>query len=179
MRQVEKTVFISYRHEDVAWTLAIYLALTNHGYDCFYDRKGLRSGNFERVIQWNIEKRAHFLVLLSPTALKDCNKPGDWLRREIEMALDQGRNIVPLMLEGFSFSSVETKNALTGKLALLAAKNGLLVSADGFWHAMQELREGWLNVDLKELSDQQVSAEANLSAYSVTEKTGATGSTVS
>ncbi len=24
---------------------------------------------------------------------------------------------------------------------ILAAKNGLLVSADGFWHAMQELRE--------------------------------------
>src|SRR5262245_21151915 len=46
--------------------------------------------------------RARILfVLLTPSALERCSDPSDWLRREIETALDNKRNIVPLILEGF------------------------------------------------------------------------------
>jgi hypothetical protein len=105
MARVEKTVFVSYRHTDEAWGLAIFQDLTQHGCDAFIDYDGIASGNFEVVILENIRARAHFLVLLTPTALERCHDPNDWMRREIEAALDSRRNIVPLMLEGFDFGT--------------------------------------------------------------------------
>ena len=72
MRRIEKTVFISYRRANVPWALAIFQNLTNHGYDVFFDYNGIASGDFERVIIDNIVSRAHFLVLLTPSALDRC-----------------------------------------------------------------------------------------------------------
>jgi hypothetical protein len=71
------------------------------------------SGDFERVILENIHARAHFLILLTPSALERCGDANDWLRREIEAALDELRNIVPLMLEGFDFGTPTIANQLT------------------------------------------------------------------
>lgn len=102
MERIEKTVFLSYRRTNFPWALAIFQNLTQHGYDVFFDYDGIASGDFESVILGNITARAHFLVLLTPSALERCNEPSDWLRREIETALAHQRNTVPLMLEGFS-----------------------------------------------------------------------------
>ena len=44
MGRVEKTVFISYRRRNVAWALAVYQHLTQHGYDVFFDYTGIPSG---------------------------------------------------------------------------------------------------------------------------------------
>ena len=44
--------------------------------------------DFEHVILGNIKAPAHFLVVLTPSALERCDEPADWLRREIETALD-------------------------------------------------------------------------------------------
>src|SRR5262245_22547117 len=128
MARVEKTVFISYRRTDVFQALAIFQALTHTGYDVFFDFEGVASGDFGRVILENIKSRAHFLVLLTPSALDRCVEPEDWLRREIEEALDTQRNIVPLMFEGFNFNSPAITSRLTGKLALLKKYNGLRIS---------------------------------------------------
>src|SRR5215469_3768484 len=99
MEQIEKTVFISYRRTNVAWALAIFQNLKQHGHDVFFDYNGIASGDFESVILENINARAHFLVLLTPSALERCDDPADWLRREIEAALASRRNIVPVTLE--------------------------------------------------------------------------------
>jgi tetratricopeptide (TPR) repeat protein len=85
---------------------------------------------------------------LTPTALERCNNPGDWLRREIEIALDEKRNVVPLFLEGFDFDSPPIPQYLTGKLALLKNYNGLNIPADYFEEAMERLHERFLNVSL-------------------------------
>jgi hypothetical protein len=114
MSRIEKTVFISYRRSGGSgWALAIAQNLTHHGYDVFFDYLGIASGDFEQVILENIRARAHFLVLLTPSALERVNQPNDWLRREIETALEHRRNIVPLMLEGFDFATPSIGNSLT------------------------------------------------------------------
>jgi len=59
--------------------------------------------------------------------LDRCSDTQDWLRREIETALDSRRNIVPLMLEGFDFSTPKISNQLTGALALLRRYNALSI----------------------------------------------------
>ncbi len=91
--------------------------------------------------------RAHFLVLLTPSALERCDDPADWLRREIETALANQRNIVPLMLEGFDFGAPKIAGQLTGALAALRRYNGLNIPPDYFEAAMDRLRS-YLSVPL-------------------------------
>jgi adenosine deaminase len=147
MARIEKTVFISYRRTDQSWGQAIFQDLTQHGYDVFIDYEGIASGNFETVILENIRARAHFLVLLTPTALERSSDPEDWMRREIEAALDSRRNIVPVMLAGFDFGAAATASQLTGKLAELKKYNGLEIPKIRFFSSeMERLRTRFLNV---------------------------------
>ena len=148
MERVEKTVFLSYRRTNIPWALAIFQNLTQHGYDVFIDFNGIASGDFESVILGNITARAHFLVLLTPSALEHCSDPEDWLRREIETALASQRNIVPLMLEGFDFGTPKVASQLTGELAALKYYNGLSIPPEYFPEAMGRLRDRFLNVPL-------------------------------
>ncbi|MGA8029131.1 MAG: tetratricopeptide repeat protein [Bryobacteraceae bacterium] len=148
MERIEKTVFLSYRRTNIPWALAIFQNLRQHGYDVFFDYNGMASGDFERVILGNIPARAHFLVLLTPSALERCNEPADWLRREIETALATQRNIVPLMLEGFEFGAAKIANQLTGTLAALKHYDGVRIPPDYFEEAMDRLRVRYLNIPL-------------------------------
>jgi tetratricopeptide (TPR) repeat protein len=148
MERVEKTVFLSYRRTNIPWALAIFQNLTQHGYDVFFDFTGLARGDFERVIIGNIRARAHFIVLLTPSALERCDDPNDWLRREIEAALDSQRNMVPLMLEGFDFGSPTIARQLTGRLAAVKHYNALSIPPEYFLEAMVRLRDRHLNVAL-------------------------------
>jgi tetratricopeptide (TPR) repeat protein len=149
MGRIEKTVFISYRRTNAPWALAVFQYLTQHGYDVFFDYNGIASGDFERVILENIAARAHFLLLLTPSALEGCNEPNDWLRREIEAAISTHRNIVPLMLEGFSFSSPAIAPQLTGSLEQLHRYNALPIPVGYFLEAMSRLSDRFLSVPLE------------------------------
>jgi tetratricopeptide (TPR) repeat protein len=171
MGRIEKTVFISYRRTNVPWALAIYQNLTYNGYDVFFDYESIPSGSFEKVILENIRTRAHFLIILTPSALERCKEPRDWLRREIETAMDERRNIVPLMLEGFDFGSPLVKEALTGKLASLNAYNGLRVYSEYFFPAMEKLRDQFLKVELSDVALPQLTVEVR--AITETQKTAA------
>jgi hypothetical protein len=148
-RRVEKTVFISYRRSALPWAQSLFQDLTHHGFDVFFDFQGIASGAFERVIFESIKARAHFLVLLTPTALDRCKDPQDLFRREIETAIDERRNIVPIMLDEFSFASSGIDQAELGdKLPTLRRYNGLPVHPAYVSEAMVRLRSTYLNVAL-------------------------------
>jgi tetratricopeptide (TPR) repeat protein len=147
MSRVEKTVFISYRRSTApAWALGVAQNFTHTGFEVFFDYSGIASGDFEQVILENIRTRAHFLILLTPSALERVDEPGDWLRREIEEAIEHRRNIVPLMLEGFDFATPSIRSRLAGTLEPLKQYNGLSVPVEYFEPAMTRLREQFLNV---------------------------------
>ncbi len=148
MARIEKTVFISYRRTDVYTALAVYENLKNQGYDVFFDYRSISSGDFEQIITSNIRARAHFILILTPTALDRCNAPDDWLRREIEVAIDEKRNIIPLFFRGFQFGDPSIKGKLTGKLRNLSRYNGLNVHEDYFDEAMHRLLTQYLNIPL-------------------------------
>lgn len=148
MGRIENTVFISYRRTNLPWALAIYQDLTAHGYDAFFDFESVNSGDFEQVILGNIRARAHFVVVLTPSMLERINEPNDWVRREIETALDEKRNIVPLFFEGFNFGTPSIANQLNGKLEQLKKYGGFDVPASYFSEAMDRLRKRYLNVAL-------------------------------
>ena len=158
--RIEKTVFISYRRTNLPWALFIWQNLTMHGYDVFFDYQSIDSGGFEKVILENIKARAHFILVLTPSALERCKNPGDWLRREIETAIDEKRNIVPLMMEGFDFGSPLVKESLTGKLAVISGINALPVHNAYVPEAMSRLRERFLNVSLSDVALPTLQVEA-------------------
>jgi tetratricopeptide (TPR) repeat protein len=126
--------------------------LDHHGYDAFIDFQGIASGGFERVILENIRARAHFLILLTPSALEHCGDPKDWPRREIETAMESRRNVVPVMLDGFDFEAPPNASRLTGQLSAFKDYNGLRVYAEYFAAAMDRLRGDFLNVPLESVS---------------------------
>jgi formylglycine-generating enzyme required for sulfatase activity len=148
MARIEKTVFISYRRKDISWALAVYQDLTHQGYDVFFDYTSIPSGDFEQIIISNIKARAHFVLILTPTTLDRCSQTGDWLRREIEIAIDEKRNIIPLFFNGFNFGADNVSEKLTGKLKKVSQYNGMNVYQDFFSEAMTRLRTKFLNVPL-------------------------------
>jgi hypothetical protein len=148
MARIEKTIFISYRRTDVYTALAVYENLKNKGFDVFFDYRSISSGDFEQIITSNIRARAHFILILTPNALDRCNEPGDWLSREIELAIDEKRNIVPLFFKGFRFGAPSISEKLTDKIKKLSRYNGLNVHEDYFDEGMDRLRTQFLNKPL-------------------------------
>ncbi len=148
MKRIENTVFISYRRKDVSWALTVYQDLAHKGYDVFFDYTSIPSGDFEQIIISNIKARAHFVMILTPTAFDRCGEPGDWFRREIEAAIAEKRNIIPLFFDGFNFGAKNVSEKLTGRLKNVSHYNGMNVHHDYFNEAMERLRTKFLNVPL-------------------------------
>ena len=97
----EKTVFISYRRDTVGNLFARLVegALKRRGYDVFLDVDCIDAGEWAKQILTEVPKRAHFLLLLTPGALDRCTDETDWVRRELLLALERRRNIVPVREE--------------------------------------------------------------------------------
>ncbi|MBL8162162.1 MAG: tetratricopeptide repeat protein [Anaerolineae bacterium] len=154
----QKTVFISYRREVSSYIArAVFMDLRTHGFDVFMDVESINAGEFGRAIQHQIAARAHFVVILGPGSVERCADEGDWLRHEIETALDHRRNIIPLLCDNFTFAGSEQH--LTGRLAQLSSFNGLNIHHDYFDEAMTKLRTRFLvqppDVPLAPLSTQE------------------------
>lgn len=136
--QVQKTVFISYRRTNMYMARAVYQDLRTRGYDAFLDYQSLDSGDFSQSLLSQIAARAHFVVILTPSALERCTSTDDWLRKEIEYAIEQKRNVVPLLFEGFKFEDVG-HYLVSDWLKMLPNYNGLRIPDDYFDEAMARL----------------------------------------
>lgn len=97
-------VFISYRRDGGQDTAKMIRdALTEKGYKVFFDIESLRSGDFNTELYSVIESCKDFILVCSDGGLDRCQNEGDWVRLEIECALRNDKNIVPVILRNFSF----------------------------------------------------------------------------
>lgn len=97
-------VFISYRRTggaDLAGRISD--TLKRMGYQVFYDVDSMRAGKFNAQIYDAIDSATDVLVILPPQALDRCKDEDDWVRLEIERAIRNGKNIIPVMMTGFTF----------------------------------------------------------------------------
>lgn len=117
-------IFISYRRNggyDVAKHL--YDLLNFDGYKVSFDIDTLRNGDFDTQLLNRIDECKDFIIILNPGALdrsteQNSDKSNDWVREELSYALSKGKNIIPIMLPGFTFpdnlppdiKNVEKKN---------------------------------------------------------------------
>ena len=98
MSQVKKyDIFISYRREgskNIARLLKTELGL--RGYHAFLDFDELKDGRFDKRIMDAIDAAPVFMFILSEHALDRCVDENDWVRKEIEYAMETERHIVPI-----------------------------------------------------------------------------------
>jgi tetratricopeptide (TPR) repeat protein len=143
-----KTVFISYRRTNIYIARAVYQDLRANGYDVFLDYQSIDSGDFSQVILNQIAARAHFVLILTPSALERCVNSDDMVRQEIEHAIALKRNVVPLIFEGFDYKVTEPYLA-SESLKRLPKYNGLHVPDDYFEEAMVRLRTRFLSLPVE------------------------------
>jgi tetratricopeptide (TPR) repeat protein len=140
------TVFLSYRRNVSSFIArAVLQDLRQHGYDVFMDVESIDSGQFDTMILAQIAARAHFLVILTHGTLEGCQEPDDWLRREIECAMELRRNIIPILVNDFHFDD-SVRAYLTGRLRDLPRYNGLVLPHDYFDAAMERLHTRFLKL---------------------------------
>ena len=133
-------IFISYRRDggDMS-AMHIYEALKDRGYDVFYDIEMLRSGKFNEALLDSIQSCKDFVLILSPHALDRCSDENDWVRREIAEALKAKKNIVPVIMRGFSFPE-----KLPDDIDEVRYRNGLTSTTEYFSESIDRLCERYL-----------------------------------
>ena len=134
-------IFISYRRNGgEALAYLINEKLSSLGYKVFYDIESLSAGKFNQRLLEVIDECNDVLVILPPNSLDRCINEEDWLRLEVSHAINQGKNIIPIMMNGF-----EWNDNIPEEMKELKNYNGVLVSFDFF--------EGFLSRVIKYLSN--------------------------
>ena len=98
---VDVDIFISYRRLDGRdYARNIMQGLKIIGYPkVFFDYNSLRDGVFNTKIIDAIYSCNDFLLVISPLALKNCSREGDWVSKEIRLALKYQKKIIPIVIE--------------------------------------------------------------------------------
>ncbi|XP_078080745.1 NAD(+) hydrolase SARM1 [Mustelus asterias] len=124
----EPDVFISYRRttgSQLASLLKVHLQL--RGFSVFIDVEKLEAGKFEDKLCQSVKKAKNFVLVLSANALDKCMGDAamkDWVHREIVMAMNSRKNIVPVT-DNFTWPD---PNALPEDMRGILNFNGILWS---------------------------------------------------
>ena len=103
------SAFVSYRRDPgYASAKLIWSGLRAAGIDAFLDLESMNeAGNFDAKILNQISGRPYFVLVLTDGTLDRCANPGDWLWRELDFAVTQGRIIVPAMIPPFDMADAD------------------------------------------------------------------------
>lgn len=90
-------IFISYRSEDGAqYARILQMQLEKTGYRVFLDYEELKRDRFGDDIVLAIKSAPIFLMVLTPLYLERCKEKGNWIKREIDLAIEGKKHFVPV-----------------------------------------------------------------------------------
>lgn len=144
-------IFISYRR--VGGELSAKMIrdkLSEMGYRVFFDVDSLKNCDFNEKLYSVIDGCKDFLIVLSPGALDRCVNPdgtpndSDWVRKELSYALKQGKNVIPIMLNGFVMPNIEEAEALPADIRKVCSQNGITPDSSDFDSKMELLKKDFL-----------------------------------
>ncbi len=117
-------VFISYRRNGSdAHARLFYDKLKNLGYRVFLDFESLYSGGFSKNALSAVRECRDFLLLIPKGGLDRCGTDeNDLFRLEIRTAIEEGKNVIPVMISGFAMPA---KDTLPPDIAEIADQNGI------------------------------------------------------
>jgi len=138
-------IFISYRRKggyDTAKLL--YDRLRMDGYSVSFDIDTLEKGDFDNELEHRVYDCKDFLLVLNPGVFDrffdpECDPKDDWVRREIVCALERNKNIIPLILDGFTYP----KN-LPEDVKNITKKNAIDLNPKHFEGAYAQMKEKFL-----------------------------------
>jgi len=122
--------FISYRRDggsQTATCIKVYIEkITNNCKHIFLDVDELQTGRFDEKLLRVIEEVDNFIIILSPGCLDHCNEKNDWLKREICHALYNNKNIIPVLIDGFTFPEEKFFKQLPEVMRTLPNYSGII-----------------------------------------------------
>lgn len=139
-------IFISYRRNggfEVAKQLFVLLKFD--GYKVSFDIDTLRNGDFDSQLLNRIDECKDFILILNPGALDravdpNSEKSNDWVREELSYALSKDKNVIPIMLPGFT----EFPKNLPPDIKKVERKNGPSYSIEYFDEFYSRLKNNFL-----------------------------------
>lgn len=141
MEQNVFDIFISYKRKSLPTANNLYYRLTTRGYSTFFDLEEMRRDNFDTQLLYYIENAKDVLVILEEGSLDACksnNWEEDWFCREIAFALEKGKNIIPILLNGYKMPN---KDFFPDKLKELNLKQSPEFSFVFFEEYLDKLKE--------------------------------------
>lgn len=94
-------IFISYRHSDGKdKAISLEANFEKAGCRTFRDDNELRRGAFDKRIEIAVLDAPVFVMVLTSDYFERCNQEGDWVRREIDLAIENGKVIIPINYNG-------------------------------------------------------------------------------
>lgn len=147
-------IFISYRRKGAGAGVAgeLQSKLENLGYKVFLDVDKIGSGQFPDQIKHAIEECKDFLLVLSPGTLDRCVDEEDWVRREITMAMEFGKNIVGVGLQGFVMPEAE---ALPAPLQSLTTRQVFVWTHEYRAASFEKIAENLVSTKMKKKKNRQ------------------------
>lgn len=139
-------IFISYRRDGGHKTAKhLYDLLIRDGYTVSFDIDTLRSGDFDTELLRHIDECTDFILILNKTAFDrsldpNCDRKRDWVRNELAYALEKNKNVIPIMINGFT----EFPDNLPEDIAAVARKNGPKYDEYYFDDFYRKLKEKFL-----------------------------------
>lgn len=88
-------IFISYSRKDEEYVNRLVESLENEGFEVWIDRALLTGDTWTQVINHKIDTCDAFVVVMT-----DSSKESKWVNREVLYALQEGKKIFPLLLQG-------------------------------------------------------------------------------
>eukprot|EP01043_Picozoa_sp_COSAG02_P044201 COSAG02_NODE_3925_length_6036_cov_4.614620_2_plen_1129_part_00 len=144
-------IFISYRRTGLAYARSVKQALEALGFKCFMDFEALNVGDFQENLERNLAGTPVVVVLLTPGSLSaDARWPGggraptdgtaavDWLQREIQLALQMGKLIIPVRSSNFDIP-VETRGVPKDDIGVLPTLNIIELNDDYFQASIDKI----------------------------------------
>lgn len=96
-RQNKYDIFISYRRDGGAqYARTLQLMLEKKGYRVFLDYDELKDGVFSATLEEAIRNSTIYMIVLSKGSMDRCANTDDWVRKEIEIAVEEGKRIIPV-----------------------------------------------------------------------------------
>lgn len=92
-------VFISYRRGYPAEARLLQSELVAHGHKTFLDVEDLGDCYFDERLEAVIKNCTNFVCVITPGSVERLSDKGDWVRRELEVALASGRHIVVVNMD--------------------------------------------------------------------------------
>lgn len=136
--RAEYDVFLSYHWGNNTHTAKLLTdRLKEKGLRVFWDRDEMREGNFDEQILMHIRNTPNFVPVLTVDAIQNFRKADSWMRREIECALSEHKNIVPVFMPGIPWDT------FPDSIRELKRKQGVPI-CDEYIDAMIERLYGYL-----------------------------------